>query len=118
MALRGMSEAMACDGCWTIATPPRCFIAHRPAAPSSSEPDRTIPTTRGPNADAAERNSTSTDGRNLFSGAARPLHEAGGNQRQVMVGWRGVDVARLEGHAIARVNCRQLTGLAQHVSQK
>ncbi|HEX5042060.1 MAG TPA: hypothetical protein VFV75_04090 [Candidatus Polarisedimenticolaceae bacterium] len=35
-ALRGIEEAVACDGSCTIVTPPRSLMASKPAVPSSS----------------------------------------------------------------------------------
>ena len=70
-ALRGIDGNSACAGSCTSAVPPYRATAARPAVPSSSIPVRTTPTTRGPWARAAERSSTSTDGRYPFSLAPR-----------------------------------------------
>ena len=58
-------------GSCTTAIPPRSLTAHSPAVPSSSAPERTTPTTRGPKASAAERKSGSTAGRVRFSRGPR-----------------------------------------------
>jgi hypothetical protein len=47
-ALLGMLGNKASLGSWTMVVPPRDLIAARPAVPSSSAPDRTMPITRSP----------------------------------------------------------------------
>ena len=66
-ALMGMDGAAASEGSCTIVVPPRSLIAINPAVPSSSWPVSTTPTTAGPYASAAERNSGSIAGRARFS---------------------------------------------------
>src|SRR4051812_12081145 len=69
MALRGMSAKAASAGSCVIVIPPALRTATVPAAPSSSVPDSSTDTTRGPCACAAVRSSGSMAGRDPFSRA-------------------------------------------------
>ena len=110
-------------GSCTSARPPLFLIAHRPAVPSSSMPERTTPIARGPNATEAERNSASTDGRCRFSRGPRVTRTRSGLDDQVAIGRRDEDLAaddRLVDRPPARTGsrvsrCRMFGELARRV---
>ena len=63
IASLGMPKTMQLASSWAKVRAPHCFISSRPRAPSSPMPVMMIPTAFDPALRAAERNSTSTEGR-------------------------------------------------------
>src|ERR1043166_3201606 len=100
IAARGMLSIMASSGFCTMATPPSFLITLSPYVPSLNAPDSTTPTTRGPNACAAVRNSGSIAGLNPFSRGPWVTHSRRGEEH-VVVRPRDVNVAAHDWIAVA-----------------
>src|SRR3954452_15182138 len=86
-ACRGIDGKSASSGSWTMQAPPYRSIHSRPAAPSSSSPVSTTPTTCGPRARAADRIIASCEGRWPFSRAPGPSATVPSTTSRCASGW-------------------------------